>query len=211
MTVNYQGTDVDFTKVFYPYCIEQEGYKNKVYRDIKGLPTVGIGHLVTTSDNLAVGDVISNDMVEQLFTQDYERLNIEKYVQEIADTGYSYNMCLAVAHFIWGHGYGQYRNSDLRGGLLNKTFDAESIQTYLAANWDRKSKTNRRVNKDDFNIGFDTTPWVPGFSYTIQTGLSSQFPRVADWIKENKTAITIVLFFMLILVAAYFIYKKYGK
>lgn len=50
--------------------IEKEGYRNTVYRDSLGKPTVGIGHLVLAKDNLRVGDTISNSRVEQLFNSD---------------------------------------------------------------------------------------------------------------------------------------------
>lgn len=50
--------------------IKKEGRRNDVYRDSLGKLTVGIGHLVLPSDKLKLGDVISNERVEQLFIQD---------------------------------------------------------------------------------------------------------------------------------------------
>ena len=50
-----------------------EGKRLKVYRDSLGLPTVGIGHLVRPSDNLKVGDVISEARCNELFSQDFAR------------------------------------------------------------------------------------------------------------------------------------------
>lgn len=38
-----------------------EGLSLEVYLDTKGLPTVGVGHLVLPCDNLKVGDVISQE------------------------------------------------------------------------------------------------------------------------------------------------------
>ena len=48
----------------------REGYRNDVYVDSVGKPTVGIGHLVTSSDNLKVGDKISDATVAALFQAD---------------------------------------------------------------------------------------------------------------------------------------------
>jgi GH24 family phage-related lysozyme (muramidase) len=47
-----------------------EGRRNDVYPDSLKIPTVGIGHKVVPSDNLRVGDTISDDRVNQLFAQD---------------------------------------------------------------------------------------------------------------------------------------------
>src|SRR5690606_16248464 len=50
--------------------IEEEGARQTVYRDVAGYPTVGIGHLVTPSDGLRVGDRISMDRVLEFLEQD---------------------------------------------------------------------------------------------------------------------------------------------
>jgi lysozyme len=48
----------------------REGRENTVYRDSRGKPTVGIGHLVVARDNLRVGDHITDAAVDALFRQD---------------------------------------------------------------------------------------------------------------------------------------------
>lgn len=53
--------------------IAKEGFRNDVYLDHLGKPTVGIGHLVVPADNLRVGDRISNERVEALFNADIDR------------------------------------------------------------------------------------------------------------------------------------------
>lgn len=50
--------------------ISFEDKKYKVYLDSAGKPTVGIGHLIIESDNLAVGDTINEARLESLFIQD---------------------------------------------------------------------------------------------------------------------------------------------
>jgi GH24 family phage-related lysozyme (muramidase) len=50
--------------------ILREGKVNHVYADSRGLPTVGIGHLVTPADDLAMGAEISDERVDELFQQD---------------------------------------------------------------------------------------------------------------------------------------------
>lgn len=48
----------------------REGRVNKVYKDSLGHLTVGIGHLVRPTDNLKLGDVISDEMVDTFFEED---------------------------------------------------------------------------------------------------------------------------------------------
>lgn len=50
--------------------VQEEGRRNDVYKDTLGNLTVGIGHKVLPSDNLRLGDVISNDKVDQFFSED---------------------------------------------------------------------------------------------------------------------------------------------
>lgn len=52
-----------------------EGRRLRVYKDTKGLKTVGIGHLIKASDpqwlqDLDVGDKITEEQLTELFTQD---------------------------------------------------------------------------------------------------------------------------------------------
>ncbi|MEM8826716.1 MAG: lysozyme [Pseudomonadota bacterium] len=49
---------------------EEEGAIDRVYRDSGGLPTVGIGHLVTPRDGLRVGDRIDHDKMEAMLAED---------------------------------------------------------------------------------------------------------------------------------------------
>ncbi len=50
--------------------IEEEGVRRTVYRDGAGFPTVGVGHLVTASDGLSVGDRVGNDDVLDFLDRD---------------------------------------------------------------------------------------------------------------------------------------------
>ncbi len=84
MTFNYFGNDIDFRDIFYLYLNGVEGYRVKVYKDIYGNDTVGLGHLVRQTDNLSYGEVITEPQVIQLFYNDYNNLNIEQYVDEAA-------------------------------------------------------------------------------------------------------------------------------
>lgn len=58
---------------FLDHLLEREGYRNTVYRDSLGKPTVGVGHLVLPEDNLRVGDTISDERVRELLESDAQK------------------------------------------------------------------------------------------------------------------------------------------
>ena len=56
-----------------------EGVKNEIYLDHLGLPTCGIGHLITEDDpehGLEVGTHIDDERVNELFDQDVQVYSI---------------------------------------------------------------------------------------------------------------------------------------
>ena len=52
--------------------IRHEGVKSTAYHDSLGYPTVGIGHLITTTDTIEVGDTISDGHLQRLFDNDLD-------------------------------------------------------------------------------------------------------------------------------------------
>lgn len=53
--------------------IRHEGSRTQVYKDSLGLPTVGVGHLVLSKDNLNVGDTITPQQLQAFFDADCTR------------------------------------------------------------------------------------------------------------------------------------------
>jgi GH24 family phage-related lysozyme (muramidase) len=70
MSMTSQGAQKQVATAFRNLMVLREGCRTTVYPDSRGLPTVGIGHLVVSADNLQLGDVISNDRVNALFAAD---------------------------------------------------------------------------------------------------------------------------------------------
>lgn len=60
----------DVVQRFKQHMIPEEGDRNDVYLDNRGIPTVGIGHKVVPSDKLKVGDRISDARKEEFWRQD---------------------------------------------------------------------------------------------------------------------------------------------
>jgi len=54
----------------FAHQIVTDGYILVVYKDSRGFPTVGCGHLVVSTDRLKVGEVITKDRAKQLLKND---------------------------------------------------------------------------------------------------------------------------------------------
>jgi len=50
--------------------IENEGYRNKIYKDTRGFPTIGVGHLVTENDEFEEGKEYSKEILMTVFRKD---------------------------------------------------------------------------------------------------------------------------------------------
>ena len=62
--------DLRTSQQFKEALIQEEGVRDVVYRDVAGYPTVGVGHLVTMSDGLSVGDRVSYDQILDFLDED---------------------------------------------------------------------------------------------------------------------------------------------
>ena len=52
------------------YITEEEGYRNKAYRDSKGLLTIGVGHLIKSDEKHLINATLTNQQVEDLLRSD---------------------------------------------------------------------------------------------------------------------------------------------
>ena len=87
----------------------REGCRTTVYPDSRGLPTVGIGHLVVPADHLRLGDVISEDRVNALFGTDGAAALAAAWAQagEAGITSTAFIPYLASVNFQLGTGWTQ--------------------------------------------------------------------------------------------------------
>lgn len=64
------ASDLSVSDEFKRALIEEEGMRTTVYRDVAGYPTVGVGHLVTPTDRLKVGDRVSKARIRKMLEKD---------------------------------------------------------------------------------------------------------------------------------------------
>lgn len=108
-----------------------EGERLRVYRDVAGLPTVGVGHLVRKSDDLAVGDTITKEQSEAFLAEDIK--TFEESVNQIVKVPLTQNEFDAVVSLCYNIGRGALASSrSLR--LLNAGNKARFADAILSFN-----------------------------------------------------------------------------
>jgi lysozyme len=52
------------------YIVEEEGYRNKAYKDTKGLWTIGVGHLIKADEQHLITTTLTDEEVKDLLKSD---------------------------------------------------------------------------------------------------------------------------------------------
>jgi lysozyme len=52
------------------YITEEEGYRNKAYKDVKGLWTIGVGHLIKADEKHLINTTLTDEQVKDLLKSD---------------------------------------------------------------------------------------------------------------------------------------------
>ncbi len=160
-TLKLQG----FKRHFFRYLILREGVKNNVYKDSKGLLTVGIGHLVQPGDGLKFGQLISDDRIMQIFESDFNRLKIEKFT---AVTWYGIPQKIAVGSFLWTHGYGDFAGNQTQKLMQSPATTHAQLSDWVANNWDLHSPVNIARNQADLQLWSVKSEAASGLFYSSE-------------------------------------------
>ena len=52
------------------FITKEEGFRNKAYKDSKGLPTIGVGHLIKSTEKHLLDAVLTDEQVKDLLKSD---------------------------------------------------------------------------------------------------------------------------------------------
>jgi lysozyme len=112
----------------------EEGIRNEMYHDPIGLPTIGVGHLLTrdelSSGKIRIrdeyvrwGDGLTEDQVLNLLAQDLDPIeqelsDVSEYMEREHGVGLEPTQFDALASFVFNIGLGAFRRSTLRRRLL---------------------------------------------------------------------------------------------
>lgn len=99
----------------------REGIVLHVYRDSKGLPTCGCGHLIVPADHLKVGDKITQEQCDAFLAEDMGAA--EHAINSVVTVPLSQNQYDALASFIFNIGVGGFKKSTVLRRLNAKDYN----------------------------------------------------------------------------------------
>lgn len=119
---------------------EKEGRRYRMYRDERGLPTIGVGHLIKPSEPYLMTATLNDTQVDALFTTDFNEAAdaIAKYVRVPLNE----NQRAALVSLVFNIGIDAFRNSTLFR-LLNAGDYAGAANQFLA--WNKVTIDGQKV------------------------------------------------------------------
>lgn len=103
--------------------IDRESRENVVYLDSKGYPTCGVGHMDTS---LRVGDVWSDEKVDEVFAADLERF--EKALNDNLTVCLKQHQFDALVSWLWNVGTGWASKATLIKLINQQRFDEAAAE-----------------------------------------------------------------------------------
>src|SRR5678815_5849580 len=94
---------------------QREGIRLKVYHDVAGIATVGVGHKVVPQDNLHTGDTITQAQSDIFFHADIAE--VESVINTLVQARLTQNQFDALASFVFNVGRRNFAQSTLRRKL----------------------------------------------------------------------------------------------
>jgi lysozyme len=127
------------------FLIKEEGFKNKAYKDSKGILTIGVGHkIILPSENYLLNKTLTNSEVQQLLKKDLKRF--EKVVNDSIIYPMSQNKFDSLVSLGFNIGESGFRTSSLAKRINSKMSNEEIIKAFLM--WNKLSELiNRRIKE----------------------------------------------------------------
>ena len=103
------------------FITKEEGLVLKPYKDIAGLRTIGVGHLIKPGENFPDGAEISREKALEILAKDVE--NCESRIKENIKVPLNQNQFDALVSFGFNCGVGVYANSGVVQAIRSAQFD----------------------------------------------------------------------------------------
>ena len=127
------------------FLIDAEGFVNKAYQDVKGLWTIGVGHLIdTVKEKHLLSAVLTKKQVEDLFDKDLDRF--EKCVTDTIKVPLPAYKKDALINLAFNIGEGAFKKSTLAKLINAKATDAEIAKAFAA--WNKPAQIRGRRAKE---------------------------------------------------------------
>ena len=90
---------------------ELEGSKSRAYKDVAGLDTIGVGHLITSGEKSLLSKALSDKEIDELLLSDLKP--VEAAIAAQVKIALSQNSFDALASFVFNVGLGAFKKSTL--------------------------------------------------------------------------------------------------
>ena len=67
------------------FITKEEGFRNKAYKDSKGLLTIGVGHLIKTDEEHLLNETLTDEQVKELLKSDLKWCSeaVESFIKKV--------------------------------------------------------------------------------------------------------------------------------
>lgn len=147
ITTNFKGEKITIVNnnysvkdTLYDYTINNiksvEGLSLKAYSCPANQLTIGYGHKILKGEKFVRFDI---DQATSLLRYDFDKC------YNLTDTLLPYNKRLAIAHFIYCLGYGNYMKSTFRQNILNNEYIGNNLLRFVKYKKDGKFVSSKRL------------------------------------------------------------------
>jgi len=112
------------------FLIGLEGFRNKAYKDTKGLWTTGVGHLILKDESSLLTAVLNDNQVQELLAKDIQKY--ETAVNHTIHNDITQSQFDALVSFCFNIGCAGFSNSTVAKVINNGLFDkvADSMRMW---------------------------------------------------------------------------------
>lgn len=107
--MNFEGTR--YREAVQKFLIEEEGIRNRVYKDSAGINTIGIGHRILPSEKRLLSVTLTPKEIEDIFFLDI--VNVENAINSSIDVALNPNQQAALMSFVFNVGANAFKKSTM--------------------------------------------------------------------------------------------------
>lgn len=127
------------------HLIESEGFRRTMYKDVKGLATIGVGHLIKDDEPHLLEKTLTDKEVRELFKQDVSIF--ERCVNKSLNKPVKQNEFDALVSFAFNIGCGGFQRSSILRYINDGGTDKETVKE-LFMNWRKPEAIASRRMKE---------------------------------------------------------------
>jgi lysozyme len=148
-----------------------------MYKDVKGLPTIGVGHLITSKEPQLLTATLTKGQIKRILDKDLDRF--EKVVKDTIRVPLKQNQKDALIHFAFNIGENGFRSSSLAKLINSKASDQDIIRAF--SQWRTPAQLEeRRAKEARLFLTGNYSPYLSASDfnkYFNPSGLSDCFPE----------------------------------